>query len=83
MIIPVRCFSCGKVLADKWEHYVRECDKADADAAASSASDGQPNRRRPGPDGKTDRGRILDAMGIHSFCCRTVMLTHIDIVSVI
>lgn len=23
MIIPVRCFTCGKVLADKWENWVQ------------------------------------------------------------
>ena len=23
MIIPVRCFSCGKVIGDKWEPFVR------------------------------------------------------------
>ncbi|UCH57868.1 MAG: DNA-directed RNA polymerase subunit N [Candidatus Bathyarchaeota archaeon] len=23
MIIPVRCFSCGKVVGDKWEPYCR------------------------------------------------------------
>ena len=23
MIIPVRCFSCGKVISDKWETYSR------------------------------------------------------------
>lgn len=22
MIIPVRCFTCGKVIGDKWEHYL-------------------------------------------------------------
>jgi len=22
MIIPVRCFTCGKVIADKWDSYV-------------------------------------------------------------
>ncbi len=25
MIIPVRCFTCGKVLADKWDFYKRRC----------------------------------------------------------
>lgn len=24
MIIPVRCLSCGKVIADKWEAYTKE-----------------------------------------------------------
>lgn len=23
MVIPVRCFSCGKVIADKWEQYCK------------------------------------------------------------
>lgn len=23
MIIPIRCFSCGKVVADKWTTYVK------------------------------------------------------------
>lgn len=23
MIIPVRCFSCGKVIGDKWEQFAR------------------------------------------------------------
>ncbi|MCD6479987.1 DNA-directed RNA polymerase subunit N [Candidatus Bathyarchaeota archaeon] len=23
MIIPVRCFSCGKVIGDKWEEFAR------------------------------------------------------------
>lgn len=22
MIIPVRCFSCGKVIGNKWDHYL-------------------------------------------------------------
>lgn len=25
MIIPVRCFTCGKVMADKWEPYQNLC----------------------------------------------------------
>ena len=27
MIIPVRCFTCGKVLADVWEYYDEEVKK--------------------------------------------------------
>ncbi|KNH07125.1 hypothetical protein XU18_2170 [Perkinsela sp. CCAP 1560/4] len=23
MIIPVRCFTCGKVVGDKWDEYIR------------------------------------------------------------
>ena len=23
MIIPIRCFTCGKLIADKWDDYIR------------------------------------------------------------
>jgi len=29
MIIPVRCFSCGKVIGDLWERYLELIDKQD------------------------------------------------------
>lgn len=29
MIIPIKCFTCGKVIADKYEYYVRETTKFD------------------------------------------------------
>lgn len=34
MIIPVRCFSCGKVVGDKWELYLNllKEDKTEGDA---------------------------------------------------
>ena len=31
MIIPVRCFTCGKVLADKWNHYQKEIQKTNTE----------------------------------------------------
>jgi len=100
MIIPVRCFTCGKVLADKWEAYVLLCSEADtkqgasatsAGGAAKTASSRAPpapsqgggDRERPGSDGKTSRGRILDGLGVTRCCCRTAMMTHVDLSLVI
>ena len=31
MMMPVRCFSCGAVLADKWEDYDRRTNKEHED----------------------------------------------------
>ena len=36
MIIPVRCFSCGKVVGNKWESYLQ---KLKADVPANEALD--------------------------------------------
>jgi DNA-directed RNA polymerases I, II, and III subunit RPABC5 len=34
MIIPVRCFTCGKVIGNKWETYLSllEADESEGDA---------------------------------------------------
>ena len=34
MIIPVRCFSCGKVIGDIWERYLKLIDSNVADGDA-------------------------------------------------
>jgi DNA-directed RNA polymerase I, II, and III subunit RPABC5 len=70
MIIPVRCFTCSKVLADKWEWYVRECSKIkerDGDSEAESAS----------------RGEIMDRLGLKRICCRRHFLGHVDMMDLI
>ncbi len=33
-MIPVRCFSCGKVIADKWEEFDQKVNKGGADPKA-------------------------------------------------
>ncbi|KAF1959629.1 hypothetical protein CC80DRAFT_523596 [Byssothecium circinans] len=34
MIIPIRCFSCGKVVGDLWEKYLESIDNGESDADA-------------------------------------------------
>ncbi|CBX99967.1 DNA-directed RNA polymerase II subunit L [Plenodomus biglobosus] len=57
MIIPIRCFSCGKVTGDLWERYIgliTEQQMSDGDA--------------------------LDAVGLQRYCCRRMVLTHVDLI---
>lgn len=72
MSLPVRCFSCAKVLGDKWETYAAKCKEIESDELDSD------KKRNQSADGKTDRGRILDDLGITKICCRTMMLTTVD-----
>jgi DNA-directed RNA polymerase subunit N len=55
MIIPVRCFTCGKLIADKWEEFNR--------------------RVKAGEDAK----KVLDSLGVTRYCCRRMILSHIEI----
>ena len=37
MIIPVRCFSCGSVIADRWDEYLRLLDEGSSSEEAMDA----------------------------------------------
>ena len=73
MIIPMRCFECGKTIADKWRGYQRELKKLKGDAA----------ERRVYFDGTkipvTPEKAVLDALKVNQ-CCRTHFLTHVDLI---
>lgn len=76
MIIPVKCFTCGKVLADKYQFYVREVRKMkieqgqDPEKVVYLTKDNVV---------KTPEGQVLDNLGLTRMCCRRHMLTHVDI----
>ena len=76
MIIPVKCFTCGKVLADKYMFYTREVRKMkieqqqDPDKVVYLTKDYA---------AKTPEGEVLDNLGLTRICCRRHMLTHVDI----
>jgi DNA-directed RNA polymerase subunit N (RpoN/RPB10) len=76
MIIPVKCFTCGNVLADKYRYYQSEVRRikllqgANVDKVIYLTKDNTE---------KTVEGNILDDLGLKSMCCRRHMLTHVDI----
>ena len=59
MILPIRCFTCGKLIAHQWEEY-EKCVSMGEDPA-----------------------RVLDDMGFRRFCCRRMILTHVDLTEMI
>jgi DNA-directed RNA polymerase subunit N (RpoN/RPB10) len=76
MIIPIKCFSCGTVLADKYRYYQDEVRKI-------KIQKGQDLRNvvyltKECMD-KTPEGTVLDNIGLTNVCCRRHMLTHVDI----
>lgn len=56
MIIPVRCYSCGKCIAHLYEPYKKLLDEDYTEAEA------------------------LQAVGAVRYCCRRMLLTHIDLI---
>ncbi|MFP3985187.1 MAG: DNA-directed RNA polymerase subunit N [Candidatus Bathyarchaeia archaeon] len=56
MIVPVRCFTCGKVIGDKWEDFARRVKEGE------------------------DAGKVLDELGVTRYCCRRMLLSHVEII---
>ena len=86
MIIPVRCFTCGEVLADKWVPYVTavQNDKNKISEEINSETNYQELQyidvNNPQPE-KSIEGKILDEMNIHKYCCRRMMLGNVHLIS--
>ena len=76
MIIPVKCFTCGKVLADKYRWYQAEVRKAKVDRGMNVDKVIYFTKENKG---KTPEGEILDKLQLNKMCCRRHMLTHVDI----
>lgn len=86
MIIPIRCFTCGKVLADKWNYYsakqkdiqksVNVEDMTIEDIKVDSSKENLYFDENKTKD-------LLDELGLSKMCCRRHMLGHVDLVNLI
>jgi DNA-directed RNA polymerase subunit N (RpoN/RPB10) len=76
MIIPVKCFTCGMVLADKYRFYLEEVRKRKL--AKSMDVDKVLYLTKEFHD-KTPEGEVLDELNMKKMCCRRHFLTHVDI----
>ena len=81
MIIPVKCFTCGLVLADKYRYYIEHVrmkklakkgndESIDIDKVLYLTKEFAE---------KTPEGEVLDELKMTKMCCRRHFLTHVDI----
>jgi DNA-directed RNA polymerase subunit N (RpoN/RPB10) len=75
MIIPVKCFTCGNVLADKYRFYLKEVRKLKVNEPIETV-----NYLTETNLDKSVEGQVLDKMNLTKMCCRRHMLTHVDII---
>jgi DNA-directed RNA polymerase subunit N (RpoN/RPB10) len=76
MIIPIKCFSCGTVLADKYRYYLAEVRRIKISKGLNVDKVVYLNKDNIE---KTPEGHVLDDLGLKNVCCRRHMLTHVDI----
>ena len=86
MIIPVRCFTCGSVLADKWIPYIKAVQEEKTNDTTTVEDDLELSYidvSSGGEPKKSIEGKILDELKIHRYCCRRMMLTNVHLISYI
>ena len=74
MIIPVRCFTCGKLIGDKYRWYLER------------GADLKQKQKKEIPEyfhidftEETPEAQVLNELQLTRQCCRRHMLTHVDI----
>jgi DNA-directed RNA polymerase subunit N (RpoN/RPB10) len=86
MLIPVRCYTCGEILSDKWVPYITaiQSDKNKDTSTINSETDLLELKyidiKNPTPE-KSIEGKVLDELGLHKYCCRRMMLGNVHIIS--
>jgi len=58
MIIPIRCFSCGRPIGHLWDDYQERIKKGE------------------------EIKKVLDNLGVKPFCCRAMLMGHVDLIDV-
>jgi DNA-directed RNA polymerase subunit N (RpoN/RPB10) len=81
MIIPIKCFTCGMVIADKYRYYVEQVRKKKLAKKMNGESidvDKVLYLTKVFVE-KTPEGEVLDDLNMNKMCCRRHFLTHVDI----
>jgi len=70
----VKCFTCGKVIGDKYNYYISEISKR-----KGYVKEEEIQYLDESSIDKTVEGVILDELKLTDMCCRRHFLTHVNI----
>jgi DNA-directed RNA polymerase subunit N (RpoN/RPB10) len=78
MIIPVRCFTCGKPIADKYRWYLERVAELKEQRSQSKKKE-IPEYFQLDFTEETPEAQVMNQLELSRPCCRRHMLTHVDI----
>lgn len=81
MLLPVRCFTCGRVIADKWDYYSKKVEETKKKVEEAKTKKSDDENELAFYD--KYHGKILDDLGLTKLCCRRHMLGHVDLIEMI
>jgi len=81
MIIPIKCVTCGTVIADKYRYYVQRVEqlKREQGLASNEIVYIDDIVRRGEAIEPSCEATVFQELGLHKICCKRHLLTHVDI----
>ena len=79
MIIPIRCFTCGKPIAHLYNEYLKMIEQKFYEGGSAEQKRFVDVNELLTEDEKTIECKALDKLGLHRYCCRRMMLGNIDL----
>ena len=76
MIIPIKCVTCGNVLADKYRYYLEQIRQRKKER---NITDRVIYYTKDMKNKDTIEAEILDELKLTNVCCRRVMLGNVDL----
>ena len=82
MLIPIRCFTCNNIIADKWDPFVimTNLEKNKTKENDNNLDVQYIDFKKAE---KSIEGKVLDDLGLHKYCCRRMMLSNVHLISYI
>lgn len=69
MLLPVRCFSCNGLIADKWVEYNKMLNSLPKDNVVKIVDKNIPD---------SFQNKILNDLGVKRYCCRRMFISNLD-----
>ena len=80
MIIPIRCVTCGNVIASKYRSYQHRRDKHRSRLRQTETSIISSNNIHGTQIQQTPEKLALDELGLDRYCCRRHFISQVDII---
>lgn len=76
MIVPIRCFTCSKVIADKYDYYLEQMVLLEKAGVKNEDEDYK-------YFSNIHTKKILDDLGLSRYCCRRMLIATSDLMNII
>ena len=84
MIIPVKCFTCGSLVSEKWTPFISEITERKNLSKENVSSDldiEYINITDEGRIKKSIEGKALDKLNLHKYCCRRMFISNVHLIT--